>query len=192
MSAAIRLLGLSGSLRQASAHTAVLRSLQAVLPAGVDLQIGSLAEIPLYNQDLDQGPGPAAVAALRTAVAQADGLILGSPEYNYGMSGVLKNALDWLSRPMGASVMMGKPVITFTASPAFTGGVRAQQQLNETLRAMVALQPAGPQNVIGLVHQKISDGQLTDEATLNFLLASVQGLLASIAARRGANGDDGQ
>ena len=68
--------------------------------------------------------------ALRAAVAAADGVLIGSPEYNHGMSGVLKNALDWLSRPHGKSVLRGCPILSFTASPAFTGGVRAHQQLN--------------------------------------------------------------
>ena len=91
-------------------------------------------------------------------------MILASPEYNYGMSGVLKNALDWLSRPYGASALKGKPVLNITASPAFTGGVRAHQQMNETLAAIGARTLARPQIVIGAVHQKLTENRLTDAA----------------------------
>jgi chromate reductase len=88
-----------------------------------ELAIYPLHEIPSYNEDLDGAAIPHAVSEFREAVRAADGLIIGCPEYNHGMSGLLKNALDWLSRPHGKSVLIAKPVLTFTASPAFTGGV---------------------------------------------------------------------
>jgi chromate reductase len=103
-----------------------------------------------------------------------------SPEYNHGMSGVLKNALDWASRPYGRSALKGKPVLTMTASPAFTGGVRAQQQMNETLVSIPARLVLRPQIVIGSVHDKVRDGRLVDEATLSFALAGVDDLLETI------------
>jgi chromate reductase, NAD(P)H dehydrogenase (quinone) len=124
------LLGLSGSLRRASNSTAVLRGLQDALAPGAALNIFSL----------DAEHAPESVRALRSAIEASDGVIMISPEYNHGMSGVLKNALDWASRPYGRSALGSKPVLTMTASPAFTGGVRAQQQMNETLVSI----PAGP------------------------------------------------
>jgi chromate reductase len=107
-----------------------------------------------------------------------------SPEYNHGMSGVLKNGLDWASRPYGRSVLTGKPVLTMTTSPAFTGGVRAHQQVNETLASIPARLVLRPQIVIGNVHEKISDGRLVHEATLHFALAGVDDLLEEIRAAR--------
>ncbi|MCK9815134.1 NAD(P)H-dependent oxidoreductase [Pseudomonas sp. MAFF 302046] len=176
MSATLNLLGLSGSLRRHSAHSAVLLSVAEALPSEVRLTLHSLQDVPPYNEDHDGPNAPPAVLALRAAVAAADGLLIGSPEYNHGMSGVLKNALDWLSRPHGRSVLTGRAVLTFTASPAFTGGARAHQQLNETLWAVQARQVVYPQIVIGSVAGKIVDGRLVDEAARSFLMAGV-GLL---------------
>jgi chromate reductase len=106
------------------------------------------------------------VRALRSAIETSDGMIVGSPEYNHGMSGVLKNALDWAFRPYGQSTLGSKPVLTMTASLAFTGGVRAQQQMNETLVSIPARLVHRPQIVIGGVHEEVRDGRLVDEATL--------------------------
>jgi chromate reductase len=92
------------------------------------------------------------------------------------MSGVLKNALDWLSRPHGKSVLKAKPILTFTASPAFTGGVRAQQQLNETLWAVSAELTRYPQIVIGSVHGKLSNGRLMDESVRNYIKLGLEAL----------------
>lgn len=184
MSRPLQLLGLSGSLRGQSAHTAVLHTVADSLPENICLQVYGLGSIPPYNEDCDGAHAPLEVLALREAVAQADGLLIGSPEYNHGMSGVLKNALDWLSRPHGQSVLTGRAVLTFTASPAFTGGVRAHQQLNETLWAVQAVQVAYPQIVIGSVSAKICDGRLVDEATRSFLLGGVDRLIECAAAGR--------
>src|SRR5260370_5837423 len=132
------LLGLSGSLRRASNSTAVLRGRQAALGRRAALDIFLLHAIPLYNEDDDVEHAPESVRALRAAINASDGVIMISPEYNHGMSGVLKNALDWASRPYGLSVLKSKPVLTMTASPAFTGGVRAQQPKNEPLASIPA------------------------------------------------------
>jgi chromate reductase len=112
------------------------------------------------------------------------GVIVISPEYNHGMSGVLKNALDWASRPYGRSALGGKPVLTMTSSPAFTGGVRAQQQMNETLVSIPARLVHRAQIVIGGVHAKVRDGRLVDESALRFALAGVDDLLDEIRAAR--------
>jgi chromate reductase, NAD(P)H dehydrogenase (quinone) len=180
----LRLLGLSGSLRRASNSTAVLRGLQDALAPKAALDIFSLHELPLYNEDDDGGHAPESVRALRSAIETSDGVIMVSPEYNHGMSGVLKNGLDWASRPYGRSVLTGKPVLTMTVSPAFTGGVRAQQQMNETLASIPARPVLRPQIVIGGVHEKVRDGRLVDEATLRFALAGVDDLLEEVRAAR--------
>jgi chromate reductase len=184
MTRPFRLLGLSGSLRRASNSTAVLRGLQDALAPSVALTIIPLHGMPLYNEDDDGEHAPDPVRALRSAVETSDGVIMISPEYNHGMSGVLKNALDWASRPYGRSALRGKPVLTMTASPAFTGGVRAQQQMNETLAAIPARLVLRPQIVIGGVHEKVRDGRLVDDAALRFALAGVDDLLDEIRAAR--------
>jgi NAD(P)H-dependent FMN reductase len=111
-------LGLSGSLRRASNSTAVLHGLQDALAPRVVLNIFPLHGIPLYNEDDDGEHVLESVQALRLAIEMSDGVIMISPEYNHGMSGVLKNALDWASRPYGRSALRGKPVLTMTTSPS--------------------------------------------------------------------------
>jgi chromate reductase len=175
------LVGISGSLRKGSTNTAVLSALAEAVADKASLELFPIGDLPLYNQDIDIEPPHPAVAALREAIGKADGLIISSPEYNYGMSGVLKNALDWASRPYGKAKLTGKPVLTVTVSPASTGGVRAQGQLNETLTAIAALVVLRPQSVIGGVFQKMTDGKFTDETSLKFLVAGVDDLLRDIA-----------
>lgn len=181
--AGITLLGLAGSIRKDSYTKALLENLIAHLPAGVEMHMHSLADLPLYNEDSDQGAPPAAATALRHAIAKADGLVIATPEYNYGISGVLKNALDWASRPYGQGVLAGKPVVTMSASPAFTGGVRAQAQLHETLLATQSHLVVRYQTVVGEVHKKIVDGQLTDVATRTFALGAIEDLVKLIRSQ---------
>ena len=178
------LLGLSGSLRRFSYSTAVLRGLQASLGPRSALDILPLQGLPLYNEDDDAGHAPEPVRGLRSAIEACDGVIMISPEYNHGMSGVLKNALDWGSRPHGLSVLRKKPVLTMTVSPAFTGCVRAQQQMNATLVAIPARPVLRPQIVIGSVHEKVRDGRLVDKAAIGFMLAGVDDLYEEIRAVR--------
>jgi chromate reductase len=175
-----RLLGISGSLRRASFNTAILASLAELVSDRATLEIFPLNDVPLYNQDDDGDVLPPAAATLAQAIARADGIVISSPEYNSGVSGVLKNALDWASRPRGRSRLTGKPILTMTASPAFTGGARAQAQLNETLTAIAARVVLRPQIVIASVHQKIRDGRLVDAATVELLAAGVEDLLRDI------------
>ncbi|QCN98734.1 NAD(P)H-dependent oxidoreductase (plasmid) [Azospirillum argentinense] len=188
----VRLLGLSGSIRRHSHCTAVLNTLADSLgkKAGnkVEMTLFALNDIPPYDPDLDAENTPAPATALRDAIAAADGLVIISPEYNYGMSGVLKNALDWASRPAMKSPVRGKPIVIMTASPAFTGGVRAQHEMRETLSGMMGRVIARPQVVIGMVHEKIKDGRLTDQAALDFALAAIDDLLSEITLLRGAKG----
>ncbi|WP_448192631.1 NADPH-dependent FMN reductase [Azospirillum sp. sgz301742] len=181
-----RLLGLSGSIRRNSYCTAVLLTLKGSLAGKAELDNFPLNDIPPYDPDLDSENTPPSAVAMRGAIEASDGLLLISPEYNYGMSGVLKNALDWASRPAMRSPVKGKPVLIMTASPAFTGGVRAQHEMRETLSGMLGRVIARPQVVIAAVHEKIRDGHLVDEAALTFALAAVDDLLAEIRLLRGA------
>jgi chromate reductase len=180
----IRLAGISGSLRQASSNTAVLRTLQASMHQGVEMTLLPLDDIPLYNQDCDGPNPPEAVSKFKAAVEKCDGVVMCSPEYNFGMSGVLKNAIDWASRPAFASPLKGKPVLVMTCSPAFTGGVRAQAQLRETLSGALARVIARPQVVIAGVNNKIEDGRLVDQTSLKFALDAIGDLIAEILMLR--------
>ena len=168
------LIGLSGSLRREAYSTAILTTLRDALPGDMRLEVRSLEDIPLFNDDLDGKDAPATVAALRRDIATADGLVVISPEYNHGMSGVLKNALDWLSRPGASSCLRAKPVLTLTSSPSALGGVRAQQQLNETFIATCSRLVIRRQIVIGMVAEKVVDGRLCHEPTLGFILDGVR------------------
>lgn len=176
-----KILAISGSLRRDSYNTAILKTLAEAAAGEATIELFPLDGLPFYNQDDDTATPPARVVALRQAIAAADGLIVASPEFNYGMPGVLKNALDWASRPYGRSTLIGKPVLTLTSSPAFTGGVRAQSSLTETLFAIAARPVSRPQTVIGLVHEKVKDGRLVDETTLGFLKDGLRDLLRDIA-----------
>lgn len=178
----VRLLGLPGSLRRGSYSLAVLRGLQPALNPSVDLQIGEL-RLPLYDQDEDGPSTPEAVRAFRHAVTESDGVVIATPEYNHGIPGVLKNALDWASRPLGRSALTGKPVLVISVSPAFTGGVRAQAQVNETLLAIQSRPVLGPQVVIGSVADKVNNGRLTDEPSLRFTLSAIDRLVGLLPGR---------
>jgi chromate reductase len=182
----IALVGISGSLRLASSNTMLLRSLQAAMPKRASLELLPLQQIPPYNQDLDGANPPASVKAFKAAIEHSDGIVISSPEYNHGTSGVLKNALDWASRPANASPLKGKPVLLMTCSPAFTGGVRAHAQLRETLSGALARVLARPQVVVASAHAKIQDGRFIDEAVLKFALEAIADLIDEVNLLRTA------
>jgi chromate reductase, NAD(P)H dehydrogenase (quinone) len=172
----VRLLGLSGSIRSASYSVAILQALQAALGPGIKLEMADV-RLPLYNEDEDGENTGAAVQAFRQAIAQVDGLVISTPEYNHGIPGVLKNALDWASRPSGKSVLKDKPVMIITNSPGLTGGVRAQAQMNETLLSVSAIILPGRQIVISNVAGKIKDGKFADEVNIEFAMAALHRLV---------------
>ncbi|MBV9734745.1 MAG: NAD(P)H-dependent oxidoreductase [Acidisphaera sp.] len=181
---AIRLLGISGSLRRDSYSTAVLRTLIEKAAPAIEITEAPLHAIPLYNQDEDGERMPTTVRQFKQAIAECQGLVIVSPEYNHGISGVLKNALDWASRPAFASPIMGKVVVLMTCSPGFLGGVRAQAQLHLTVTSMLAHVATHPQVVIGAAASKMKDGRLTDQASLDVAMAALQAGAAEIRLRR--------
>jgi chromate reductase len=180
----VRIAGISGSLRRASFSTALLKILaEKALPA-IEIQVVTLEDIPLYNEDLDRKPEVPAVAAFKRVIAESDGVLIATPEYNHGIPGVLKNALDWASRPVFESCFRHKPVSIISSSLAFTGGVRAQYQLRETLTSMEAHLVMGPEVVVGGVHTKLADDAYTDENRLAFMLTSLARLGEESLRRR--------
>src|SRR5260370_42299321 len=164
-----RLIGMAGSLRKGSYSRAILSSFRNHLAGTAILEIFDL-QLPLYSEDDDGAAAPEAVRGFRHAISASDGVVIVTPEYNHGIPGVLKNALDWASRPFGDSALLGKPVLAISVSPAFTGGVRAHAQLNETLLSVQARIVPGPQVVIGSVAEKVRDGIVVDASCLSFAL----------------------
>jgi chromate reductase len=170
------LVGMAGSLRRASYSSAVLSSLRDLIAPMATLDVRDL-RFPLYSEDDDGTATPEDVRDFRQAIGACDGVVIVTPEYNHGIPGVLKNALDWASRPFGMSVLIGKPVLVMSVSPAFTGGVRAHAQVNETLLAIQARIAPGPQVAIGNVDEKIRDGILVDESCQRFAVAALARLI---------------
>lgn len=171
----MRLLGLSGSLRRASYNTALLRAAAALLPAGVELELYDYRDVPPYDVDLGN---PETVERLKAAIAAADGILIASPEYNYGIPGVLKNALDWVSRPAYASVMYGKPTGVISASTSVVGGARAQQQIKTTLLGIVTPVFPHAEVCVSAAAEKLVDGRLVHEGTSTFLRSYLAKLCA--------------
>ena len=133
----MRVLGISGSLRQGSFNSALLRAAAERLPAGAELiEFERLAEIPPYDEDVEREMTPAVVEELRAAVREADAVLIATPEYNHSIPGQLKNALDWVSRPAGQSALNGKPAAVVGASTGMFGAVWAQAELRKVLGAM--------------------------------------------------------
>lgn len=176
------MLAISGSLRKGSTCTAVLEALKTRLGSSglADVTLFPLHDIPLYNSDNDGDAAPEAVKALRSAITASEGLLLCSPEYNHGMSGVLKNALDWASRPASTSSLSGKTALIITASPGLTGGVRAQPGIRDVLISCFCQVAMTPQIVIPGVFGKFTDGVFSDEGTLAFTESAVATMVKNL------------
>jgi chromate reductase len=133
----MQVLALSGSLRRDSYNTKLLKAAARLLPDGAELELWDrLKEVPPYDEDDDVEPAPATVAALRGAIAGADALVIATPEYNSSLPGQLKNALDWVSRPLAKNPLRGKPVAVVGASTGAFGAVWSQAELRKVLAAM--------------------------------------------------------
>jgi len=163
--------GIAGSLRRDSYNRALLRAAGELAPREMEIRIfDQVAQIPLFNQDVEAQGDPEAVQALKDAIRTADALLIATPEYNHGVSGVLKNAIDWASRPARDSVLDGKPTAVFGASPGITGTARAQSQLRQTLASVGAPVLPQPQILVYRAREKFDDqGQLTHERTREFV-----------------------
>ncbi|HUW65707.1 MAG TPA: NAD(P)H-dependent oxidoreductase [Spirochaetia bacterium] len=162
----IHVLGFAGSLRRNSYNRAALRAASEGLPEGITMDIFDLAPIPLYNEDLEKEAFPAAVTDFKARIADADALLIASPEYNYSIPGVLKNALDWASRPPGQSPLPGKPVAVMGASTGYFGTARCQYHLRQVFVILRMLPLVTPEVFIPQAQSKFDpDGRLTDEQT---------------------------
>lgn len=166
----LRVVGFAGSLRARSYNGSLLRAARELAPAGMSLEIYESIELPLFNQDIEAQGDPEPVAAFKAAIREADALLIATPEYNYGVPGVLKNAIDWASRPPGVTPLNGKLAGIIGASPGIIGTARAQQQLRQAFAFTNTLAMLQPEVLVGRAHEKFDrDGRLSDEATRTFL-----------------------
>ena len=163
MSEPIKLVAFCGSLRKASFNRMALNAFIERLPAGTSAQVIEI-DWPLYNADIQAQGFPDKVQAAQKAMIEADGLVLVTPEYNYGPSGVLKNAIDWLSR-MTPQPFAAKPIAMFGASGGVLGSARAQYQLRQIMVFLDGRPVNKPEVMIGAAQTRFADGKLTDEAT---------------------------
>ena len=163
MSEPIKLVAFCGSLRKASFNRMALNAFIERLPAGTSAQIIEI-DWPLYNADIQAQGFPDKVQAAQKAMLEADGIVLVTPEYNYGPSGVLKNAIDWLSR-MTPQPFAAKPIAMFGASGGVLGSARAQYQLRQIMVFLDGRPVNKPEVMIGAAQTRFADGKLTDEAT---------------------------
>jgi chromate reductase len=161
----INILGFAGSLRKDSFNKALMRAAGELVPDGATLEILDLDGIPPFNQDLERQP-PQKVREFKQKIRAADAILMATPEYNYSVSGVLKNAIDWASRPYGENSLAGKPVAIMSASIGTLGGARAQYHLRQILHG-VNMHPLNyPEVMVAAAQEKIgADGKVTDEKT---------------------------
>jgi chromate reductase len=166
----LKVVGFSGSLRRGSLNSAALQALTTLAPADLAIDIFDLSPIPLYNDDLRTNEGyPEGVQSFRDALKAADGVLIVTPEYNYSIPGVLKNAIDWASRPP-EQPFDGKPIAIMGASPGALGSARAQYHLRQCFIYLNGQVMNRPEVMIGGANSKFNaEGNLTDQGTADFL-----------------------
>ncbi|HEX7300606.1 MAG TPA: NAD(P)H-dependent oxidoreductase [Solirubrobacteraceae bacterium] len=181
----MRILGISGSLRRDSHNTALLRAAAELLPPGVELELfDGLKAVPPYDED-DDVPGRQrpAVDALKEAIARADAVLISTPEYNHSIPGVLKNALDWASRPVADNVLRGKPAAVIGASTGLFGAVWAQAEVRKVLAAIGA-QVVDRELPVMQAHAQFDEyGNLHEEDLRAQLAEHVEALVAAVPER---------
>ena len=182
----LKVLGICGSLRKASLNMAALRACQELRPAGMSITITDLSAVPMFNQDVFDAGIPEAAKKLRADIAAADGVLIASPEYNFSLPPLLKNAIDWVSK-MPNQPFNNKPIAMFSASQGPLGGARVQYDLRKILVQLWGLVLPRPEVFIGAAQTKFDkDGKLTDEATKKFLTDLVGGFKTWIERMRAA------
>ena len=185
MSDPVRILGIAGSLREASYNRGVLRAAKELAPEGSSIDIFELDGIPGFNQDEEQNP-PEKVAEFKQKIREADAILFVTPEYNYSVPGVLKNAIDWASRPYGDSAWTGKPAAIMGASIGGIATARAQYHLRQMMVFLNMFPINQPEVMIGKAGEKFDEqGNLTDEATKKY----IRRLLESLVEWTGRNGN---
>jgi chromate reductase len=161
----LHFLGISGSLRKGSFNTMLLKTALSVVPEGTSTEIAVISDFPLYDADLEIANYPVTVMRVKEQIRKADALVIATPEYNYSMSGVLKNAIDWISRPPKDSPFFEKPFAILSASTGILGGVRAHYHLRQS-SIFLNMHPLNrPEVIVAKAQDKFdSEGNFTDEA----------------------------
>jgi chromate reductase len=181
LKAKVRVLGIGGSLRQGSYNRALLRAAQELAPAEMEIQIldnATLAAIPTFNEDVRQRGDPETVAILKQEIRRADAVLFSIPEYNYSMSGVLKNAIDWASRPPNESPLNEKPVALMGASTGISGTIRAQMHFRQVCTFTNMFPLNRPQVFVAEAAKKFDEnGKLIDENSREFVRQLMEALL---------------
>ena len=179
------ILALSGSLRKGSYNSALVRAFVALAPAGVTVNIvtaDDIRAVPLYDQDVEAAEFPANVAALKARIRAADGILISTPEYNRSMPGVLKNFIDWTSRPYGDNAWKGKPVYVMSASVGSIAAALAQYALKQVMLYLDTKVLGQPEFYCGNAGEKFdAEGNLTDAKTKESITAAWPKFLASIS-----------
>jgi len=179
----ITILGIAGSLRKASLNKSVLRAAQKLVPAEASIEIFELDGIPPFNQDEEKKP-PQRVAELKAKAKAADAILFVTPEYNYSVPGVLKNAIDWASRPYGDSAWSGKPVAVMGASVGVIGTARAQYHLRQSF-VFLDMDPVNQPEVMITAEKSLDDqGNLKDDKTRDLISKLLQNLVKKAQARK--------
>ena len=186
----MRILAFAGSLRRASYNRGLIRAAADLAPTGINVDVFDLSDIPLYNQDVEDAGEPASVVAFKEAMARADALLVATPEYNHGVPGVLKNAIDWASRPRLTSPLRDKPVAVMGASPGSGSTARAQAQLRDAFVFTGACVMPLPELLVGAAGTHFDpDGNVTDpelRASLVELVEALREWALRIDSRRAA------
>jgi chromate reductase len=182
----VKILGIAGSLRKASYNRAALRAGQQLCPSDAKIELFELDGIPPFNQDEEKNP-PQKVIDLKSRIRAADAILIATPEYNYGLPGVLKNAIDWASRPYGDNAWSGKPVAIMSAALSMGGGVRAQYQLRQAFVFLNMDAVVQPEVAIGNAPQRYDEqGNLTDETSKKLIAQLVKNLVDKVRILRPA------
>lgn len=172
------IVGIVGSLRKGSYNLALMNAFIKQAPQDVSIEIASIADLPLFNEDLEVGAFPESARILKSKIEKADGVIISTPEYNRGMSGVLKNAIDWISRPDGQNSLKGKTVLVIGASTGVRGADIAQYDLKRSLTYMNSKVIGQPEFFLGLAAEKFNkEGELTDADTVKYIDRALAALL---------------
>lgn len=177
MSKTVRILGIAGSLRRESYNRGALRAAQQLIPEGATLDVFELDGIPGFNQDQEQNP-PEKVAELKRRIVEADAILFVTPEYNYSVPGVLKNAIDWASRPYGESAWNGKPAAIMGASIGGIATARAQYHLRQIMVFLNMFPLNQPEVMIGNAAERFdAQGNLTDDTTKEYIRKLLENLV---------------